>query len=1337
MWLTLLIMISEACDVRIDEINIYPTEGENYILPMDTLFSGKNLSYFCQNCPNNLILYNTFETIVSKDNYGFTTKSISSNKTHFAALTYEQTLNIYNNDLDLVSLLKLTDGWTFFNAIFTINNEVLLNCYNQNVLQFLFQKQNKLIFIQKLTSPTPLKTKMRSFIAQKKEALLYAQFYAEYSTLTLFIWEDSQYKNTSEWQHQITDFDISDKGFIYILVPNLGIYQAIIDKEFKFTVPTLHISPLQLLTITIGTSVSLNSQLDILIITSFDYGSAVQKYVAWEDSIYFFGNFILTYFDFSLYSTLQVQISQYFLIIQYDNYFTVNSAEIIYQSENRKSMFTFSRNRNDITQIYSYLDPATNRFYEFSNKLTISTLQNPQLKGIFDPNIQKGHFSISAFELELPFLNRFCRSQITFNLLPKNDTNIYLVYKQKLPKVIMQNSIVQYAVDSFSGPLQKVNANISNPKLGKFDDETFQLLDMQIDQEFDLVRLYYLTQLSLEGLILVGVQDLTLYIYVCQSNYTCMQVYNNMYNQKIHFVEISFQYISNFTVAINQGSVEVILIQANYSEQIFSQDIAFSELVICCQPFEQFLLTYKNVIYLAPDKRIIITSFNQDVTFSLDEEIVNQLFYDQIQKRLEFNPKSIITNQLNQASIFIINNRDNFIIIDITYNNSLVPLSIVFVNYEIYTLNLVNEQLVVTNLLDNDMLEFEVYKIYNVFKPEFQKQLPPLQILKGVPIYSDDAHLYVRSKENDMVVYSPALPYHSALYYKFKFTGNYFSCIDINYTSYVTFSNKYYLLHVVITEQFISSNVVNATYISELTQIFAVSSALNLESQYLFDDTIYIINPLTDIEVDSKNLTYQFEKAEHFRIDLDFLFNFQILKYDLQTDQQDSKQSSVTCQLNPYFQGQQTYSFQNSTIVLSANNEFYVQSNTSIIGVQSGVQTQYLYQFQKCLASATYQNYIYTICLSTQITFLIQFEIQEANITQLFGYVALPLSCQVIKKMVQFQNITFILGQNVISSKYEYIYIYNLFDLSNITVQNVSCKKGIEDFAVQYLYNQTQSQQAIAIFFICDNQLYYNLGYLDQINYTLYLDKDYENVILKDKKLLLLKQTAMLQIIPLALKYNEILLALTTTNATTFIFTMTFSKDLYVKNQLQLQTIVQTIPPYGNYTQQYFGLAMKGILLLLFAQQNERVFAVYNYTKIQSNISEPLMMMGGFNQSLPNPQGVGISIVSNKLGGQIVDLTNGQLNIYNFTSSNSLSCQSTQTAHNDQYYSLILYNSFSSDTIELVFQYKKEGPTYWIYILLAMVILSVLSFIYVYRQKMKDHRNFFEGEEELTDEFEL
>ncbi|CAK56606.1 unnamed protein product (macronuclear) [Paramecium tetraurelia] len=1337
MWLPFLIVISEACDVRIDEINIYPTQGENYILPMDTLFSGRNLSYFCQNCPNNLILYNTFETIVSKDNYGFTTKSIDSNKTHFAVLTYEQTLNIYNNDLDLVSNLQLTDGWTYFNAIYTINNEVLLNCYNQNVLQFLFQKQNKFVSIQKLTSPTPMKTKMRSFITQKKEALLYAQFYAEYSTLTLFIWEDDHYKNTSEWQHQILDFDISDKGFIYILVPNVGIYQAIIDKELKFSVPTMHLSPLQLLTITIGTSVTLNSQLDILIITSFDYGSSVQKYVAWENSIYFFGDFILTYFDFSLYSTLQVQISQYFLIIQQDNYFTVNSAEIIYQSQNRKSMFTFSRNTNDITQIYSYLDPATNRLYEFSNKLTVSTIQNPQLKGIFDLNISKGHFSISAFEIELPFLNRFCRSQITFNLLPKNDTNIYQVYNQKLPKVIMQNSIVQYAVDSFSGPLQKINANISDPKLGKFDDETFELLNVQIDQEFDLVKLFYVTQLSLEGLILVGVQDLTLYIYICQSNYTCMQVYNNIFNQKIHFIEISFYYLSNFTVAINQGSVELILIQANYDEQLFGQNIAFSETVICCQPFEQFLLTYKNLVLLTPDKRIIITTFNQDVIFSLDEEIVNQLFYDQIEKRLEFNPKSIITNQLNLASIFFINNRDNFIIIDIAYNNSLIPISITFVNYEIYSLNLVNEQIVVSNLLEDDMLEFEVYKIYNILKPEFQKQLPPLQILRGVPIYSDDAHLYVRSQANYMVVYSPALPYHSTQYFRFKFTGNYFSCIDLNYTSYVTFSNKYYLLHVAITEQFISSNVINATYISELTQIFAVSSALNVESKQYFDDTIYIINPLIDIEVDSKNLTYQFQKAEHFRIDLDFLFNFQILKYDLQTNEQDSKQSSVACQLYPYFQGQQNYSFPNFTIVLNVNNEFYLQSNTSILGVQSGVQTQYLYQFQKCMASASYQNKIYTICISSQITFLIQFEISGANITQLFGYAALPLSCQVIKKMVQFQNLTFVLGQNVISSKYEYIYVYNLYNLSNITVQNVSCKKGIEDFAVQYLYNQTQSEQIIAIFFICDNALYYNLGYLNQINYTLHLDKDFQNVILKDKKLLILKQTAMLQIIPLALKYNEILLALTTTNATTFIFTMTFSKDLYVKKELQLQTIVQTIPPYGNYTQQYFGLAMKGILLLLFAQQNERVFAVYNYTKIQSNIREPLMMMGGLNQSLPNPQGVAISIVSNKLGGQIVDLTNGSLNIYNFTSSNYLTCQSTQRAHNDQYYSLSLYNSFSSDTIELIFQYKKEGPTYWIYILLAMVILSVLSFVYVYRQKMKDHRYFFEGEEELTDEFEL
>lgn len=30
--------------------------------------------------------------------------------------------------------------------------------------------------------------------------------------------------------------------------------------------------------------------------------------------------------------------------------------------------------------------------------------------------------------------------------------------------------------------------------------------------------------------------------------------------------------------------------------------------------------------------------------FNLDEEILNQLFYDQIKKRLNFNPKSITSN---------------------------------------------------------------------------------------------------------------------------------------------------------------------------------------------------------------------------------------------------------------------------------------------------------------------------------------------------------------------------------------------------------------------------------------------------------------------------------------------------------------------------------------------------------------------------------------------------------------------------------------------------------------------------------------------------------------------
>ena len=67
--------------------------------------------------------------------------------------------------------------------------------------------------------------------------------------------------------------------------------------------------------------------------------------------------------------------------------------------------------------------------------------------------------------------------------------------------------------------------------------------------------------------------------------------------------------------------------------------------------------------------------------------------------------------------------------------------------------------------------------------------------MRDYPIHSDNAHLYVLSNENEIVVYSPALPYHSSLYYKFKFTGNYFGYVDLNYTSYITFSNKYYILH--------------------------------------------------------------------------------------------------------------------------------------------------------------------------------------------------------------------------------------------------------------------------------------------------------------------------------------------------------------------------------------------------------------------------------------------------------------------------------------------------------------------------------------------------------------
>ncbi|CAD8106653.1 unnamed protein product [Paramecium sonneborni] len=1177
---------------------------------------------------------------------------------------------------------------------------------------------------------------MRSIFVQRQEALLYAQFYWNYSSLTLYIWDETYYKNISSWKHQIVDFDISDKGFIYILVPNLGIYQVVIDKEFQFNILTIHHSIQNLLSITVGTSINLNSQWDTLIITNYDYYSSVQKFIAWENSISFLGNFILSYFDFNLNSILQVQISQYFLIIQQDNYFTVNSADIIYQSQDRNfELFRFSRDRNNITQIYSYLDPNTNRFYEFSNQLTISTLQNPQLRGTFDSFISFGTFTISAFEIQLPFFYPFCKIQIVYKLLSKNDSNIYQVYNQKFPKVIMQNSIVQYAIDSYSGPLQKIIANLSDPKLGEFVDQTFQLLNIQIDQQFDLVKLFYNNQLSREGMILVGTQKMNLYFYICQNNYTCMQIYNNTFNEKIHSIEISFYFLTNFTVAIDQGNFGLVIIQANYSGSIFNQNVVFTESIVCCQPFRQFLLTYQNLVILTPENRILITSFKQDLMFTLDEEIVNQLFFNLIQKRFQFHPQQITSNQQNQATTIYINNRDCFLIIDILYNNTILPISITFVDQEIYSLNLVNEQLIVSNLVEDNILEFNVYKIYNIFHPEFQKQLPPTQIKKGTPIYSDDAHLYVHSSEDDMLVYSPALPYHSSLYYRFKFEGNYFSCIDINYTSFVTFSNTYHLLHIEFTQQFISNNVINPTYISQLDQIFFVSSELNQQSKMFYEDTLYIINPLTYIEIDEKNLTYDFQKGDRFRIDLDNLFNFQILQYQLQLDLEDFKEASIQCTLNQYFQGQSNQSFPNFTILINMNDQFYLQNNSSIIGLSSGQQVLYPYYYSKCLASASYQNYIYSICLSNTITFLMKFEVQENNnITQLFPYVELPLSCQIIKKMIQFQNLSFVLGQNIISSEFEYIYIYNLYSLNNISVQNISCKKGIQDFSIQYLYNHTQNSQIIAVFFICDNQLYYKLGYLNLSNNTFGLDRDYHNVIFNNKKLLLLKQTALLQIIPLAIKFNEILLVLTTTNATNFIFTMTFSRELYVKNQLQLQDIVQSIPPYGNYTQQYFGIANKGILILLFTSMNERILAVYNYTMIQTNIRKPLMMMGGLNQSLPNPQGVGISIVSNHLGGQIIDLTNGIVNTYNISNSNYIFCQSNYVTHTDQKYILSLSNSFSSDQIRLIFQYKKEGTTYWIYILLTMVIISLLSLFYVYRQKMKEKQNDI-GEQ--SDEFEL
>ncbi|CAD8125812.1 unnamed protein product [Paramecium sonneborni] len=877
-------------------------------------------------------------------------------------------------------------------------------------------------------------------------------------------------------------------------------------------------------------------------------------------------------------------------------------------------------------------------------------------------------------------------------------------------------------------------------------------------------------------------------IQLSQLNQTEILLVFDQGNQNIQVYSIQFEFQK-----LDQGNILI-----NLNQSVSNYNFTTSNSLI---NITQFLILYNKLIVLNNQNEIIVQLLSSNTT-QYASYVINQSTIDQCISNysgIQFTPIQIAINQLSFQSNLLINNNDSIIILGLftqSYlNQNFTVLSYKQVGYKIYQIFALQMYIIITNItnITNNMINFIVYEISDISNPTFYKPLPNCTIYPGWQIISDNYFFYVKQINSNILVYDLGLPFHSALYYNLSLNEQYnisctstneFSILSFKNNLYASFQNNPYSFNIFQKDQ--QQGMWNYT----LLQINIYNYLNNNLNQLNQNFQLIVINIYLQI---SMNQT-QFNKINGLALTLysnDLIFiplNMtdvtmgQVVNYSILAVSNTNNQTYITNQFqnkSQYFNNQivnatQIASFCDSLLYQNISGLFqssYVIFDGLLLNNYSNLT------FTECqslsvsvngfgvnINSICKLNNIYTVISYFPATNdLINKTSQICNNSQPLNfsnniYQIENANFSSIIKSSQLSHYLFILGQLGLNEKTRSLYIYSLNYLNqnqtiNKPTHKIKCRGGISDYNYTILQNKslinsTYSGRGV-IFYLCQypSQLkYVNFNITNTTNLTFARSSNRISDLVTSY--VQESNSNFLQIFIYLVKFDQIILVLTSEDTYNLVIILSYSPLSYSENSLQFEDVIAYIPPYGAYNQIPIGVLQNSYLALLFQLITQEGFqnliAIYNISKIRQtyNLSNYLsynstiQMEAGyiFNNEDNYIQQIALinqsdnnNFNDNFNKGQFVMILSSRTKLLINTTLTTLvfdeniyfNCTNLNQCNENKYYYLVASNSFYNYTIPITITFKPLSNLFVAGAFLILTIIICVSLVTWFWKKIK------------------
>ncbi|CAD8182529.1 unnamed protein product [Paramecium octaurelia] len=1303
------------------EISLYPTEGELYYYYFQHWVIQDELMCKIEPQIPNVQVMNQCEEIFQTQGNEFI--SMSSNNTHFITLSYENEVIMYewkNQIIEQVGeSVTIDSSLNCFNINLSLNFSILVDCYQNNEFLLIQLLDNKSIPAYQVQSSMPASTKIQSIVNGTNAFIVYAQYFEDYSILSLF---SSSFQNQSTLNNQFIDFDIpiTISPNIYAITSQ-DIFQISISPQSQFQIK-INFSQENINTFTtidVYNDLYMYSQCDqILLGCYYNELPYIIQLLGCENQI-----FMMQY----MYGDAQEPILN---VIQNSNFVIFQSNDqIVIQQQYANNNFQYQLYHQQNFLVYINSDNELFIFNEqilayqiniFSLKVNLTNLESAGNNYTFMILCQNKNQSIYTY------------NKVYLSVLTKNDTNIYVIFDQSFPQYqISLNINVTNTFNSFSGQLLQYK---QNP-----DGIPLNFASMAQQQAGQINQIYYLEQF-------LSTIEQDNFIYLIGYNNYSIDILQSQVNPTSTF---QFSQICSINISVNASSLQVaysiqpqmIILGFSANNKIYlfqyynsnNSIISYSNYTFNSQ-FSDFVVTYGNVIILFANQQIEIMTFDFTNTFTLNQSSINKLF-----NNIQFNPIQIVVNTQLLSSLLYINNLNEVIIISIDYNSIPIPISLIKVNYKIKQINIISQQLILSYLCNDDQNTcFQVYNVQNLPIYYFVKSLYSVNVDSEVTIQSDNLFLYVTFNNYTVYAYNPSLPYHQSLYYMLKLSSPikcayaipsyYFYVPEFQYEKSIILlsNNTIYQLNrfqlFQISVEFYNEPFNNSVFYPQFIYNYNVTSILNEKTLYQTPNQSIILYSNFTVFQNQTNQSINLTKHNIIPDSKNFSYPMTLI-VDRQVGYCTLKNLAQTNDLNKYcsltqalqYKSTSIPNYSNFSLITSINNECFALQNSSYIQTVNSNLTQVSnssysnLNLTQCLKSTSNNYTLYSICGNNTSQYLLNFTLNcDGNIV-LSETIQLPKTFQRISKLNVTSNQIFILG-TLENSSFQQLYWFNQFK------HNLQIISAATDFSVAQVPKQFEDIQAqlIVIFFtnyylqqqfMLINDSRVQLGQQAQIEiqfcedlYFCYLQQDivYNSVL----------------IIQIQLKSVTILAS---SNNFSYIAVVKLEQRNCSKNENCKGQGIRTIPIYGDLINKGNSFYSNGVLTQQFINNTNYIIGVYYLNNLLiRNLREPILMFGSFTATVSS-----YAIIANPYQNGIALYIYDQYILSYPIGTWNITCLLNKKTQNQLNVSIFCNNEFSSGIYNISFNppLLERNSKRWIYTLISIIVLLLLYFYLKVRQK--------------------